>query len=313
MRPGMNGTGARKRQARNPNRKAPRDDDPVIRRTSVPVSAAAASTSRGRTTKWRASSGAVPKTVMTAASEPQLAPVIPGLGRQAVEAGEARRRIDRLGPGPGEIRPEDRVVRLVHELEGLDAIARALHERRAVEQRHGDDEDAHRRGPPRSGSGGGPTATSASPAIALGSSRSTASTPASALGRRRRPAASPIAMAKPTATGVNELRPPDAIAAHQAASTSRPEARPTPSVSPAGASALEQPDESGDPDAEQQADGAEQQPLADRQPDRAVGHGDREARKTRAGLYRRSFDGRPRPDGQGMRSTVGPPRGRPAG
>ena len=66
--PAMTGTGARKRHARNPNRKAPRDDDPVTRRTSVPVSAAAANTSRGRTTKWRASSGSVPKVLMTAAS-----------------------------------------------------------------------------------------------------------------------------------------------------------------------------------------------------------------------------------------------------
>ena len=43
-------------------------------------------------------------------------------------------------------------------------------------------------------------------------------------------------MAKPIATGVNELRPPEAIAAHQAATTISPDARPTPSVSPAGAS-----------------------------------------------------------------------------
>ena len=61
------GTGARNRQARNPKRKAPRDVDPVIRRTIVPVSAAAASSISGSTTKWRASSGAMPKSVMTAA------------------------------------------------------------------------------------------------------------------------------------------------------------------------------------------------------------------------------------------------------
>ena len=66
--PGMNGTGARNRQARNPKRKAPREDDPVIRRTIVPVRAAAASSNSGSTTKWRASSGAVPKSVMTAAA-----------------------------------------------------------------------------------------------------------------------------------------------------------------------------------------------------------------------------------------------------
>ena len=69
----------------------------------------------------------------------------------------------------------------------------------------------------------------------------------------RRTTASPMAMAKPTATGVNELRPPEAIAAHQAASTSRPDASPTPRVSPAGASDGEQADEAGHPDAEQQA------------------------------------------------------------
>ena len=43
-------------------------------------------------------------------------------------------------------------------------------------------------------------------------------------------------MAKPIATGVNELRPPDTTAAHQAASTRSPDASPTASVSPAGAS-----------------------------------------------------------------------------
>ena len=66
--PATNGTGARNRQARNPKRNAPRDDDPVIRRTTVPVSAAAASSISGSTTKWRASSGDVPKIVMTAAA-----------------------------------------------------------------------------------------------------------------------------------------------------------------------------------------------------------------------------------------------------
>src|SRR5262245_56888191 len=43
------------------------------------------------------------------------------------------------------------------------------------------------------------------------------------------------AIAKPIATGVNELRPPDPIVAHQAAMTMSPVARPTPIVSPAPA------------------------------------------------------------------------------
>ena len=51
MRPRANGAGARKRQAANPNRKAPRDADPVTRRTRVPVKAAAANKRAGRTTK----------------------------------------------------------------------------------------------------------------------------------------------------------------------------------------------------------------------------------------------------------------------
>ena len=64
----MSATGAMNRHARTPKRKAPRVREPVSRRTSVPVSTAAASNMTGRTTKWRASSGAAPKTVMTAAS-----------------------------------------------------------------------------------------------------------------------------------------------------------------------------------------------------------------------------------------------------
>ena len=66
--PGINGTGARKTYANNPNRNAPRDDDPVIRRTIVPVNAAAASKSSGRTMKCRASRGVVPKIVIAAAA-----------------------------------------------------------------------------------------------------------------------------------------------------------------------------------------------------------------------------------------------------
>ncbi len=65
--PGMNGTGARNRQARNPNRKAPRETDLVTCLTSVPVSAAAASSRSGKTIRCRASSGGVPKIVMAMA------------------------------------------------------------------------------------------------------------------------------------------------------------------------------------------------------------------------------------------------------
>lgn len=46
--------------------------------------------------------------------------------------------------------------------------------------------------------------------------------------------ATAIVMAKPMATGVNELRPPDQIAAHMAARTMSPDASPTPRTSPAG-------------------------------------------------------------------------------
>ena len=60
-------------------------------------------------------------------------------------------------------------------------------------------------------------------------------------GRARAARARATAIAKPTATGVNELRPPDATAAHQAARTMRPEASPTPMVSPAGASDARRP------------------------------------------------------------------------
>ena len=61
-------------------------------------------------------------------------------------------------------------------------------------------------------------------------------------------------MANPTATGVNELRPPEATAAHHAATTTSPDASPMPSVSPAGASASSEPGDPRHPDAEQEAD-----------------------------------------------------------
>ena len=65
--PTANGTGARNRHARNPNKKALDEDAPVTRRTSVPVRAAAASSIRGSATKWRASSGVVPKILIATA------------------------------------------------------------------------------------------------------------------------------------------------------------------------------------------------------------------------------------------------------
>src|SRR6185369_10283628 len=64
--PGISGTGARKRQTTNPKRNAGLDRVPFIRRTSVPVRAATASSSTGRTTRYRAASGAVPKIAMMA-------------------------------------------------------------------------------------------------------------------------------------------------------------------------------------------------------------------------------------------------------
>ena len=88
--------------------------------------------------------------------------------------------------------------------------------------------------------------------------------------------ARPMAMAKPTATGVNELRPPDQIAAHQAATTSSPEARPTPSVSPAGALASSRPTSRAIQAPNASTARAAQQPQPDRQPDLAVGDRDGE-------------------------------------
>src|SRR6266513_1305552 len=49
--PGINATGARKRHAAKPKRYTSRDPVPVIRRTTVPASAATASNTMGRTTK----------------------------------------------------------------------------------------------------------------------------------------------------------------------------------------------------------------------------------------------------------------------
>ena len=74
-------------------------------------------------------------------SQPGLAPVIPGLRRKTVDRVEAGRRIDRLGAGRREVPSEDRVEGLVHHLERLDSIPRALHQRRSVEKGDGHDED----------------------------------------------------------------------------------------------------------------------------------------------------------------------------
>ena len=239
--PTASGAGARNRQAANPNRKRPRDRDPVIRRTSVPVRAAAASRSSGRAMRCRASSGSVPSSEIGDRAEPRLAPVVPGLGRQPRDVGEPRWRIERLGAGLGQVRAEDRVVGLVHELERLDAVTRALRHRRAVEQRDG---GRRTRAPPTTCHDEVPE-----PAGLRGFGRGVMRSrrhlrrpprhPASR--RQRRTAASPIASTKPTATGVNELRPPDTIAAHHEVTTIRPDASPTPRISPAGASAPSSP------------------------------------------------------------------------
>ena len=70
-------------------------------------------------------------------AQPGLAPVVPGLDRQPRDVGEARWRVERFGAGLGQVRAEDRVVGLVHELERLDPVARALGHRRAVQEGHG--------------------------------------------------------------------------------------------------------------------------------------------------------------------------------
>ena len=66
--PAMIGIGARNRHAMKPKRNAPSDVAPVSRRTSVPVIAAAARRTSGRTMKCRASSGAAPKIEIAAAA-----------------------------------------------------------------------------------------------------------------------------------------------------------------------------------------------------------------------------------------------------
>ncbi len=278
--PAINGTGARNRQATNPNTYARRD-----------VGAVQAAHERagqgGRREQHDRQDDEVasgerrgPEDRDRGRREPQLAPVIPGLGRDPREIGEPRRREcssrcpSRRGRGRGPRRRPRRSI-----LDWLHAVARARRHRRSVEERDRDDEYAtgrERRGP-RAGCVDQRDAARSGPST----SASTSAAEAGA-GAGRRTTARTMAIAKPTATGVNELRPPDQIAAHQAARTISPDARPTPRVSPAGASDVEQTDRAGHPDPEQQADATEQQPLADGQPDRSIGDGDARARQEQA-------------------------------
>ena len=78
---------------------------------------------------------------------------------------------------------------------------------------------------------------------------------------------------------MNELRPPDTIAAHHDGQHDQPRRESDPEDLAGGRVGAEQPDEPRDPDAEQQADRADQQSLADRQPDGAVGDRDRKLGK----------------------------------
>ena len=294
---GRRGTRTGRRRATSPRSSAGR----VCRSGRPPQGRAAAGRSR-----WRASSGAAPKTMMTAASShisPQWYQVCAG---RPSSCGEARRRVDRLGPGLGEIRAEDRVVRLVHDLERLDAVARALDEGRAVQQRHGDDEHARRRRRPRRGSG---DATIETPDRRLDGRR----TPSVVARIGRRPPAPDGGQpdrdreadrhrGERAATTRCDRRPPGG---HDQQARCEPDAERLAGRRVGG----QQPDEARDPDAEQQADRAEQQPLADRQPDRAVGQRDAEAPKTPPD-YTVGRSGCTRPDGQGTSSTVGPFTGR---
>ena len=63
------------------------------------------------------------------------------------------------------------------------------------------------------------------------------------------------------ATGVKALRPPDQIAAHQAATTTSPHAKPTPRVSVAGTSRPRSPTRLAAQSAEGQAEGRENHAL----------------------------------------------------
>src|SRR4051794_16204584 len=84
----------------------------------------------------------------------------------------------------------------------------------------------------RAGGAGGPGSGAAVSDAVLGSP---------AVRRARRAIARPIAIAKPTATGVKELRPPDQMAAHHAARIISPLESPTPRDSPTGASGPRRP------------------------------------------------------------------------
>ena len=188
----------------------------ATRRTRVPVSAAAASSTTGKTTRLRAASGTAPKMVTTAEashSSPQWYQVWGGKPESSEnpEAGQVR-----LGSGRREIAAKDRVIRFIHVLDGLDPVPRARGHRRSVEQCDRDDEDARR------GSSEPGTARAMGRAISFAVAPSSVCDPRDAPGRTRPATASPTAIAKPIATGVKELRPPDHIAAHQEASTRQP-------------------------------------------------------------------------------------------
>ena len=111
----------------------------------MPTIVAAASRIRGSTIRWRACSGDTPVRSIAAAashSSPQWYQVCtgnPGI------AGESSRPVDRFSARRGQVRPEDRVVADIEELDRLVPVARARGDRRRVEQPDRDEEE-HRRG-----------------------------------------------------------------------------------------------------------------------------------------------------------------------
>ena len=81
-------------------------------------------------------------------------------------------------------------------------------------------------------------------------------------GWSRRTAASAIATTNPIATGVNELRPPEATAAHHAIEHEMPDGEADPERLAGWRVRAQEPDPPGHPDAEQQADRTDQEALA---------------------------------------------------
>lgn len=65
-------------------------------------------------------------------------------GLERRELGKAGGGVDRLRPGRREVGAEDGIERFVHELEGLLAIARALHQCRPIDEADDDDETGAR-------------------------------------------------------------------------------------------------------------------------------------------------------------------------